>query len=178
MPRWEILSTTEVYRNPWIRVRHDKVVTHTGRQLDYGVVELNNPSVYIVATNERNEILMIQNYRYTIDKTIWEIPAGHSDGDDLLAAAKRELLEETGYESDEWEELGGLHAVIGIGNVPLVAFRAKNVRRKSARTDGQEDITSQRFMRLTDIEKMIKTEDFDDAPVLAVLYLAKIRGFR
>jgi ADP-ribose pyrophosphatase YjhB (NUDIX family) len=176
MTRWKILSSEEVYRTPWIKVRRDEVLTHNNKPLTYSVVELHHPSVFIVATNSKNEILMQQCYRYTVDKTIWEIPAGHSDGEDLLKAAKRELLEETGYVSDEWKHLGGIHQIIGIGDAPLVAFWAKNVRKVSKKTDNLEDISGHTFMSLSDIESLVRQDKFDDAPVLAVLYMAKIHG--
>lgn len=123
--QWRTLSSEEVYKTPWIRVRRDEVLTHNKKQLTYSVVESTSPSVFIVATNARGDILMQQGYKYPVDKVIWEIPAGHADNDDLLAAAKRELLKETGYTTDDWEELGQTYPALALANFRLRCFGPK-----------------------------------------------------
>ncbi len=174
--KWKVLSSEEVYKTPWIRVRRDEVLNQNGKPLTYSVVELNHPSVFVVATNAKGQVCMIQNYRYTLGKTMWEIPAGHSDGQDTLEAAQRELLEETGLKSDDWINLGTLYQANGIGNIPLNAFLARNVRTVSAERDPDEQITNQRFFDLQEIEKMIKTGKFIESAHIACLYLAKLHG--
>jgi len=176
MSKWRTLSSEEIYKTPWIRVRRDEVLNHNGKPLTYSVVELNNPSVFIVATDPEGKVFMQRCYRYPIDKTIWNIPAGHSDGEDLLTAAKRELLEETGLASEEWTRLGRLYQAAGIGNIPLEAFWAKNVHAVSGDRDDLEEIVNQQFMTLEEIERLARSNEFEDAPELAVLYLAKLHG--
>lgn len=176
MSDWKTLSSEEVYKTPWIRVRRDEVLNHNGTPLTYSVVELNHPSVFIVAVNTDGKICLIQNYRYTVDKTMWELPAGHSDGEDPLIAAKRELLEESGLASDDWTNLGTLYQANGIGNIPFVAFLARNARHATNKRDTAEDITSQRFFTMKEIEGMARRGEFIESAHLATLYLAKLHG--
>jgi len=176
MPGWKVLSTEEIYKTPWMRVRKDEVLNHNGKPLTYSVVELKHPSVFILATNSNEQVFFQRVYRYTIDKTLWELPAGHSDGEEPLTAAKRELLEEAGLASDDWVHLGRLYQVAGIGDAPLEAFWAKNAKKVTNELDELEDIGEQKFMDTAEIEDIARRGD-TDSPVLAVLYLAKIHGY-
>lgn len=117
---WKTLQSDVVYETPWIKVHKDQVETQTGKELTYSYVEMQNPSVFIVAVNTNGNILLQNTYRYPIRRRIWEIPAGYMNpGEEPLAAAQRELKEETGLVSDDWHDLGRIHQIVGIGNVPL-----------------------------------------------------------
>lgn len=137
---------------------------------------MHHPSVFIVAVNSEGKILLQDTYRYTINKVLTEIPAGHTDGEETLVAAKRELLEETGLVSDDWMDLGTLYQAVGIGNIPLQAFLAKAVRTMTTDRDKHEPITNQRFLSIEEIESQARNNTLQNAPTLAVLYLAKLHG--
>lgn len=174
MSDWKTLKSEVMYETPWIKVSRDDVLNHRGKQLTYSFVSLHHPSVFIVALNEENEVLLQQNYRYTISKTIWEIPAGHSDGEDLLAAAKRELLEEAGLESDNWSDLGIAYQAAGVANMPMAVFLARDVRGTTDNRDQDEDISKQTFKSFSDIEHMINSNEIINSAAIAALFKAKL----
>lgn len=177
MSDWQTKSSEVIYETPWLLVRKDEVIDQNGKQLTYSYVELQNPSVFIIATNEQGEIFMQSNYRYTVRRRFWEIPAGHMEaGEKPEAAAKRELLEETGLASDDWVSLGTVWQIVGTGNAPLHAFLAKNAKPANEPTDEEEDITNQQFKSLNEIESMIVDGILVDSPVIAALYMAKLHG--
>lgn len=173
---WKTLTTEKVYETAWFKVRKDQVVDHNDKQITYSVLELHSPSVTIAAMDVQGRILLQRQYRYSLNKTIWEFPAGHSDGENLLTAAKRELLEETGLTSDNWVPLGTIHAAVGVANITSQLFLAKNVQLVSDDRDEDELITNQQFMSIPQIEKLALNGELLDAPVLSALYFIKLRN--
>ena len=104
---WKKLSTKEIYKNPWIRVREDSIITPNGKNGIYGVVEAKIATGIIPIFNDLSTILVGQ-YRYATDQYSWEIVEGGADhGEDPMTAAKRELIEEGGYRASIVEPLGG-----------------------------------------------------------------------
>lgn len=178
MSDWRTVSSEEVYKTAWIRVRRDEVIAPGGKPLTYSVVELVNPSVFIVATNPEGQVCMLQNYRYTLGMKMWEIPAGFSDGEDTLAAAKRELQEEVGLVSSGWIELGTLYQANGIGKIPFTAFWARNAVPAEGNRDKDEPISNVSFFDVKTIDKMAKNGEIIESAHLAALYLAKLHGLK
>ena len=106
MRSWRTHGSRVVYENAWIRVREDEVTRPDGGRGIYGVVETTAPSVFIVALTAAEEVLLVGLERYTTGRPSLEIPAGNSEGDDPLVAARRELREETGRVAGSWELVG------------------------------------------------------------------------
>ncbi|MEL7369129.1 MAG: NUDIX hydrolase [Myxococcota bacterium] len=103
---WRTLSSREVYRNPWIRVREDEVLRPSGQPGIYGVVEMKIATAIVTLTEDENVVLVGQ-WRYPFDEYSWEIVEGAADdGESPRDAAARELREEAGLGADHWQTLG------------------------------------------------------------------------
>jgi 8-oxo-dGTP pyrophosphatase MutT (NUDIX family) len=103
---WKRRSRRLVYENAWIQVFHDEVLRPDGEPGVYGVMHPRTHAVGIVALDDRDRVLLVGQYRYTLDRYSWEIPEGGvALDDDPLEGARRELAEETGYRAESWREL-------------------------------------------------------------------------
>lgn len=176
MSDWQTDSSEVVYKTAWFSILRDQVRNHNNKQLTYSYLKMAHPSVFIVAANSKGEVLLQRSFRYTLNKVAWELPAGHSDGQDLLTAAKRELIEETGLASDDWEDLGRIFSGIGVANMPGQYFLARNVRSVTEERDPDEQIIEHTFLEVTKIEAMIRNGEIEAYSVPVGLYLAKIHG--
>lgn len=108
MPRpWTVLQTRYLLERWWLKLREDKVRLPSGVVLDeYHVLEYPDWAC-IVCLDQAGRLVMVRQYRHAIADTILELPAGAIDaGEDPLATAQRELLEETGYTAATWTYLG------------------------------------------------------------------------
>ena len=128
---WTVSSSRIVYENPWIKVVEDQVVGPDGTPGVYGVVEVRNPAVFIVAVNDAGEVLLETVDRHTVGVSL-EVPAGGSDGENLLVAAQRELYEETGYVAQRWQPIGIMNALNGVCRAPEHVFLAQGLTTAAA----------------------------------------------
>lgn len=108
---WKICHSEYIHKGPWATLRADKCEMPDGRIVDeYYVLEYPN-WVNAVAITEDNKILMVRQYRHAAGIVSLEIPGGVIDGDETpVAAIRRELLEETGYQFDDFELLCTVYA--------------------------------------------------------------------
>ena len=99
------MATTEVYRNPWIRVREDRVIRPDGQPGLYGVVTTGR-AVGVLPFVAPDRVLLVRQRRYVTGEVTWEMPTGGAHPDESLAdAAQRELVEETGHRAGRLEPL-------------------------------------------------------------------------
>lgn len=127
---WKRNDRKTVYKSPFVTVYEDTVTLPNGTVLDdYTIVQKPN-IVIVVATDPEGNILTQNEYRYAVNLTMRNLPAGHiDDGEYPLTAAKRELLEETGYTSDDFTEVTTLYEYPTKDIHTISVIRAKNVTR-------------------------------------------------
>ncbi len=166
---WRTLSSRAVYRNSWLTLREDRVIRPDGAEGIYSVVEMP-PSCGIVALNEENQVALVGQWRYVHGKYSLEIPTGGSEqGGTPLAAAQRELLEETGLTAGDWTALGTIDNSNGVTTDVAHLFLAQNLTAGQSVPQGDEQI-ERRWMPFADaVLSVMKGEITESVSVAAIL---------
>ncbi|PIN78954.1 DNA mismatch repair protein MutT [Candidatus Woesearchaeota archaeon CG10_big_fil_rev_8_21_14_0_10_34_8] len=127
---WKILSKEYLEKNKWINLKKEKCQTPEGDIIDdYYVLELQDVSCAVAITKDK-ELILIKEYKNGVKHDITQLPCGYVDkGESAEQAAKRELLEETGYKSEKWISLGKRAANPGRLNHYFHFFLAKDVEK-------------------------------------------------
>lgn len=124
---FQTLASRIVWSCPWYRVRQDDIITPNGRPGVYNVIEKTD-AVWIVPVTPEGEILMVYQYRYTVDAWCWEVPAGSVEpGQSVEQAARVELREEVGGTGGTFSYLGRFYLANGICNEVGHIFLATGV---------------------------------------------------
>ena len=107
MERWKTTNSEKLVDTRWVKVRKDAVDLPNGQHIDDFYAITINDAAAIVALDDNGNIILKREYRYCFDRDLIEVPAGGFEkGEDGLTVAKRELQEETGYVSDDWQYIG------------------------------------------------------------------------
>lgn len=116
-----------IYENPWIKVREDSVIRPGGKDGIFGVVEMR-PGVTVVALDADRFVYLVREYKYALERYSLECISGALDnGEDVLSAAKRELREEIGGASTEWNDLGHVDPFTGVVKSTNYIYFARNI---------------------------------------------------
>lgn len=174
---WKTRSSRLRYRNAWIRVREDAVEYPDGRPGIYGVVE-KGPGVCVVPVALDGAVVLLRQYRYTIDAEVWELPAGAvAGGEGERAAARRELAEEAGLRAGRLERLGSYYTALGHENAEIIAFRATGLKALRRRRGlGDESILEVRRFPPAQLRRMMRAGRIACGITLAALALHFERG--
>src|SRR5256885_14152075 len=169
-----VLSSREVYRGPVFWVTSDEVIEPAGVRVRRDIVR-HSGSVVILALDESSaqpKILLERQYRHAAEQFLYELPAGRIDaGESELTAAKRELLEETGFTARKWKRILRFWASPGFVAEAMSIYLARDLTPGTAQPEDDEVIKIQ-FVPLKKAVAMVLGERIQDAKTIAgVLWL-------
>ena len=158
----------EIYRGKKFNVYVEKVILPNGKERIVEKIEHRGSVVIIPILNDK--VILLKQYRPVINKWLYELPAGTLEHDDVIEEAKRELLEETGYEANEIKHLFKFYTSPGIITEVMHVVLAKNLNYKGRKLEEGEVINVE-LKSFEEIKNMIfKREIVDGKTIAAVLF--------
>ena len=167
------VTTDEVQEPGGVRARRD-VVRHSGSVV---VLAVDVLAVDAAKASRKGEprILLERQYRHAAQSMMWELPAGRiDDGETPLTAAKRELLEETGYRARQWKRILHFYVSPGFLDETMTLYLASGLQAGTAQPEADEKIAV-RFFGLSEAKGMALQGRIRDAKTIAgILWLAQM----
>lgn len=168
--RHHLVKSQKIFEGAIFNVRTDLLKRAEGAEVCREIVE-HNGGVVIACQPEPDKVILIRQYRYSIDKDLLELPAGRVElNEERLPAAKRELTEETGYVAQSWSELGHMYSAPGFCDELLSFYRATDLQWQGKNLDHDEE-TDVLIVQLDEAWQWAKQGKIMDAKTVAGLGL-------
>jgi 8-oxo-dGTP pyrophosphatase MutT (NUDIX family) len=172
--RWIVHGHRDVYASEWVQVSVDDVEIPGGDRFEHHVLHFPRASVTAVVTDDADRVLLLWRHRFITGSWGWEVPAGWAaDGEDLDAAIRREIEEETGYRPRAMRKMLTYNALSGISDMRFTAFVTSDPERVGPPTDRGESSRVE-WVPLNAVRELAARGQIPDGPSLAALtyYLA------
>lgn len=177
-PKARLLSSRVAYRGPVFHVTTDRVEEPGGIRARRDVIR-HSGSIVVLAIDERKPeplVLLERQYRHAAQSMMWELPAGRIDeGESPLAAARRELVEETGYTARDWTKILHFYVSPGFLDETMTIYLARGLQSGVAQPEADERIQT-RLIPLAKARKMALEGGIRDAKTICgILWLSEKR---
>lgn len=172
---WKTLKSEIVLQNKFFKVQKDKCKKTDGSTVE-NYYTVHRPDVAVIAAFTSDlKLILIHQYRHPVHSLDYELPAGYIEPNetDIKQAAKRELLEETGYKTDSLEKIQETYASAGFMSNKVhffIGFNAKKVQKQKLDKSEELKATSMSWQKAL---KLLKHEKIKDLGSVAGILLAK-----
>ena len=155
------------------RLVRENVTLDNGIIIDMDIIRHPGASA-IVPLTENKTLLMIRQYRHATGGFIWEIPAGTLGPNETpLRCAERELIEETGFSAEAWQELGEITPLPGYSDERIHIFLATSLTPAEQNLD-MDEILHVHEVSFDDAVRMIHRGEIQDGKAISGLFMARI----
>ena len=168
------LSSREVYRNPWLRVREDQIERSNGARGIYGVVDKEDCAVIIPLDGD--QVYLIEQFRYTVQQRCLEFPQGGWEEPVVNAEelARGELREETGYSAETMVYLGTLWIAYGFARQKQHVYLATGLHHAGTDPDPEEHDLVLHSASIAEFERMMFDGTIQDSCTVAAWGLYRL----
>jgi ADP-ribose pyrophosphatase len=174
---WKPLTSREIYRNPWIRLREDLVALPNGKTTIYGVCELA-PCVGVLPFLDDEHVVMVRQHRYVFGESHrWEMPTGGCKaGETPEQSAQRELSEETGYRAGRLRLINTHYTSKSVCHEVAYLFIAHDLTPADEQIPDDTEFLEVGILPFDDVLQMVLDSEIRDAmTAIAVLWAARSR---
>ncbi|MBQ9008717.1 MAG: NUDIX hydrolase [Clostridia bacterium] len=187
---WELLKTEHVIRDEWFDVRRCTYRFPDGTVFEPYYSYSKRDYVVIVATDESGNYICVRQFRQGINRVTTEFAAGGLERsgqtlagpaevpftlEEAMAAARRELREETGYESDQWTYLMKVPANATISDNTAFLYMAENCRKVAAQDLDETEFLHVEVLSPEKLERRIRSGRFEQTDHILAWYMARER---
>lgn len=174
---WKTLSTREIYKNKWMRLREDVAELPNGHTTIYGVCEFGECVGVLPFVDDQN-VLMVRQYRYVHQENHrWEMPTGGIwPGETSEQAAQRELMEEAGYRADQLLWISSYHTSKSVCQETAHLYIGRGLIPADAPADDTEFL-ERAVLPFDEVLRMVESSEIRDSmTVIAVLHATRLRS--
>lgn len=169
--RCECLETKEIHRDEWTRLRHDIVRWENGKQALFSVIERKSGASVLPIADD-GTVVLVREFKYALGGYSLECVAGGiEEGEEPLAAARRELAEEVGIVASVWTPLGLVQPLTTAVRAPIHLYLARGLSPCATRPDDTEFLERVE-MPLNDALALVETGGITNAPSCVLILRA------
>ena len=170
----KIKSSKEVYTCKIFRVTEDEATDGKGWSIKRCIVR-HPGSAVMLAVDKKKRVLLVRQYRLPANDFLWEVPAGKIDkGETAAKAAKRELIEETGYRAKKWKKLAEFYPSPGYVEEKMTIYLATGLTEGEAQPMDDERIEKKWFSKKELASLIRKNKIVDAKTMIAFLHWARL----
>lgn len=171
---WKTLKSELVFDHPWYQLRRDHVELPSGRVLDDYFVSVRPHVVLTFPLTADNQVVFVRQYKHAAGQILLELPGGVVDAGEtsILGAARREMLEETGYDTEQLEPLLEVIDNPTKDTNSISFFLARNVRHVAEQDLDETENIEVVLVPLAEVESRIMQGDIRVSGSVALCLLA------
>jgi len=174
---WQTLSTRLEFENPWFAITTHETIAPDGSRPCYGKISFKNRAVAVIPLDDEQHTWLVGQWRFPLGEYSWELPMGGAPrGEDLEAAALRELREETGVTASRLQLVMKLHTSNSVTDEEAYVFLAESLTPGAPEFDETEQLAIRRLPFAEALAMAMDGRITDGISVAGLLMLARLLG--